>query len=628
MTRRKVPGLRARFLLAGSVLVLTTVAASAWTLLVLSRLASVAATTVRETDEATGATAAVATSLEREDDALLLILGGAAHGQTTLEEARAATDRERDRLQRDLAGQEKEQMKAELDASVHAYRAAVDSIVSAPGAEPLERYHREANPLLRIAVATVRKARDERFEEARAATARARDEADGARRVVIVISLLAMGTAVAVALRLARHVIVPLQRLSKAAEQIRDGNFEARIDALPGDEIGRLSEAVNAMAQRLAEFHRSNLGEILRAKQALESVLQALPDAVLLIDADGRVASMNPAAERLFKEADRSPPRSVRELVRLEAESSRLSEALRGERALERVDLGAALRVDVGGEARQLVPRTVPLVVAGEREGIILVLSDVTELARVDEMRTEMVAVASHELRTPVTTLRMSLTMLRERAGQLDPRTRDLLDNALGAIEQLGETVDELLDMTRIEAGGLKLTMEPVDLGSVVREVAVRSWERADELGVQLDVVAERDVPIVSGDRARLRIVVENIVGNALKYTPRGGRIEIRVAKCGGGEGGGAPGVRVAVTDSGHGIPAEFRSRVFEKFFRVEHYRPGGEEGPRGSGIGLYLCREIVGLHGGAIRCECPAGGHGTRVCFEVPAGEPMREAG
>jgi NtrC-family two-component system sensor histidine kinase KinB len=625
MSGGRVLGLRARFLLAGGVLVLTTVAASVWTLLVLSRLASVAATTVRETDEATGATAAVASALEREDDALLLVLGGAPQGEATLAKARAATDRERARMQ-GFGVEEQERLAAEVNEAVVGYRDAVDRIVARPGAEPLERYHTDVNPLLRRAVAIVRRARDERFEEARAATARSRDEANRARRVVIVISLLAMGTAIVVALRLARHVIVPLQQLSMAAESIRAGEFATRIDALPGDEIGRLSQAFNAMAQRLAEFHRSNLGEVLRAKQALEAVMQALPDAVLLIDSDGRVGSMNPAAERLFKDADRSPPGTASELVRLGAESAHFREALLGQRALERVDLGSALRMDVGGDVRQLVPRTVPLVVAGEKEGIILVLSDVTELARVDEMRTEMVAVASHELRTPVTTLRMALTMLRERAGRLDPRTHELLENALGGVEQLGETVDELLDMARIEAGGLKLTIEAVDLGSVVREVAARSWRRADEQGVQLDVLVERDTAVVRGDRARLRIVVDNILGNALKYTPRGGRVEIRVSPGAGPGEGRARSVEVAVTDSGHGIPPEFRARVFEKFFRVEHYRPGVEEGPRGSGIGLYLCREIVELHDGSIRCECPARGHGTRIRFALPAVEATQE--
>jgi NtrC-family two-component system sensor histidine kinase KinB len=611
-------GLRTRFLATGVLLVLTTVAASAWTLFVLSRLAAVSASTVRETDLTTAAAAAVVSALEREDDALLVILGGDTLGGESLATARSITDTARIRLGRGSSSSTRERGAAELDAAVLAYRAAVDAIVLASGERPLERYHREANPLLRAAVAAVGKTRDRRFEEARTATALARDEVKRARGIVIVISGLAVGVAAMVALRLARHIILPMRELSKAAEALRDGNFEARVEASAGDEIGQVSEAFNDMAARLADFHRSNLGEVLRAKSALEATLRALPDAVLLIDAGGAVVSTNPAAEQLFRQMGMAPS-TAHELGELDPGAFRFKDALLNQLALDRVDLEAALRVEVLGDVRRLLPRIVPLVAGDEQSGVVLVLSDVTELARFDEMRTEVVAVASHELRTPVTTLRMSLHMLREAADELDPRVRDLVHTALGGVDQLGETVDELLDMTRIEAGKLRLTREATDIGRVLLDVAGASRARAEELGIRVDLHVEDDLPKISGDRARLRIVIDNVLNNALKYTPRGGAIELRASskRC---DLDRPTGVEVAVTDTGSGIPPEFRSRVFEKFFRVEHHRAGGEEASRGSGIGLYLCKEIVELHGGTIRCEIPASARGTRVVFSLPA--------
>jgi NtrC-family two-component system sensor histidine kinase KinB len=616
--RRRLLGLRTRFLAAGVLLVLTTVAAGAWTLFVLSRLALVAATTVRDTAEVTAASAAAASALEREDDALLVILGGAERGREALDEARSVTDRARDRLRHDSSSRVQESLASELDATVLAYRTAVDAVIAAPGDLPLERYHRQANPRLRLAVTAVSKARDQRFEEARAATALARDEVSRARDVVILISLLAVAIAAGVALRLARHVTLPMRQLAQAAEAIRDGHFDTRVETAPGDEIGDVAEAFNDMARRLADFQRSNLGEVLRAKRALEATMQALPDAVLLIDAGGRVASINPAAAQLFRELGTSPPMTIADLAQLGPPSSRFQEALLGQQALDRVDLDAALRIEIGSDVRRLVPRIVPLLPGQEQSGVVLVLSDVTELARLDEMRTELVAVASHELRTPVTTLRMSLLMLREAADTLDHRIRDLVQTALGGVDQLRETVDELLDMTRIEAGQLKLSTEPVDVGHLVREVTNRSLARAKELELSLEVHAADDLPPVIGDPARLRIVVDNIVNNALKYAPRHGTILIQLLSHSNRHGRSAI-VEVAVTDTGPGIPAEFRSRAFEKFFRVEHYRPGSEEAPRGSGIGLYLCKEIVEAHGGTIRCEAPPEGHGARIVFALP---------
>jgi NtrC-family two-component system sensor histidine kinase KinB len=284
------------------------------------------------------------------------------------------------------------------------------------------------------------------------------------------------------------------------------------------------------------------------------------------------------------------------------------------------VDLAAALRVEANGRTRRLLPRLIVSTGATTEEhgGLIVVLSDVTELARLDEMRAEYVAVASHELRTPVTTLRMSLLMLSEGAARLEPRTRDLVSAAIGGVDQLGNVVDELLDMTRIEAGKLRLNPEPVELRSFAKEAVARWQARSQENGVRLTLRAtDVSSATLSGDRARLKLVLDNILNNALKYTPRGGAIEL--ALTGQQTDSGSKGLQLTVSDDGPGIPAEFRTRVFEKFFRVEHYRHGSDTGARGSGIGLYLCKQIVELHKGEIRCESGSPGRGTRIIVTLP---------
>lgn len=294
--------LRMRFLSTGVLLTLTTVAAAAWTLFVLSRLASSAAATVHETDELTATTAAISSAIEREDDALLVILGGANWGQALLGSARTVTDHALRKLAQDSGSEAQQRSAVEVRSLVREYRQAVDSIVQVTGGHLLERYYQEANPLLREAVAGVAKSRDIRFEEARAATAKARDEVTRERDVVLIIAALALTISAVVALRLARHVLMPLRELANAAAAIRDGNFETRVRVSSADEIGDVSEAFNEMTGRLAEFYRSNLGEILRAKRALEATMRALPDAVFLIDDQDRIAATNPHADQLFAE--------------------------------------------------------------------------------------------------------------------------------------------------------------------------------------------------------------------------------------------------------------------------------------------------------------------------------------
>jgi NtrC-family two-component system sensor histidine kinase KinB len=251
--------------------------------------------------------------------------------------------------------------------------------------------------------------------------------------------------------------------------------------------------------------------------------------------------------------------------------------------------------------------------------GAVLVFSDVTELARLDEMRMELVAVASDELRTPLTTLRMTLLMLQERAARLDERDRELVATALVGVEQLAVTVAEFLDLTRIEAGQLRLHLDVVDVERLIVEVIAAVEPRAEEAKVSLEGGVERGCPqSLRGDASRLGVVLSNLLSNALKYTPPGGAISVRAGPA---DPANRPtSLEIRVCDSGPGVPEEFRGRVFEKFFRVEHYRPGTEEGVRGSGIGLYMAREIVEAHGGSVGCFEAPGGHGASFVIRLPA--------
>ncbi len=601
-------------MVASAVLVLATLAGTGWTLVVLSHLSRDTGVMVRDSADTTAATTAVTTALEREDDALLLRLGSP-RGADPLTDARARTDAARRALRAVLVTPDERRGGDAIDDAVRAYREAADRVADAPGDEPFARYHREANPRLRAAVASVATVRDEHFAEAAAVASVARREVARTQRAVAVIAAVVLALAMALATRLAGFVTQPLRRLAMAAAALREGNFEARVEVAHGDELGQVAGAFNDMAQRLAEFRRLDLDAVLRVKATLEATMAALPDAVLLLDPDGTVASHNAAAEALFAGAGVPLPRTVDDLTALGVDRARLDEA----RATQQpgVDLRAAWSVLVADEPRRLLPRVAPTVPDRDgRSGAVLVLSDVSELARLDEMRAELVAVASHELQTPVTTLRMSLMMLREARDRLDARARALVDNALGGVEQLGETVDEFLDLARLESGALRLTPEPVDVGALVADRVARCADRAAELAVTVTVTADPDAPRALADRARLRVVVDNVLGNALKYTPAGGSIALTVGPVEGAR----RAVRLTVDDTGPGVPPEFRARVFEKFFRVEHHRRASGDGPRGTGIGLYLCRQIVDLHGGELACVAPPDGRGTRIAIELPA--------
>ncbi|HEX8910389.1 MAG TPA: HAMP domain-containing sensor histidine kinase, partial [Anaeromyxobacteraceae bacterium] len=234
---------------------------------------------------------------------------------------------------------------------------------------------------------------------------------------------------------------------------------------------------------------------------------------------------------------------------------------------------------------------------------------------RFDELKNDLVATVAHEFRTPLTSLRMAIHLCAaETVGPLTEKQADLMFAARQDCERLQSIVDDLLDLSRIQSGRLELSLEAAAPRELVGAVLQEHRGEAAAGGVELVGLAGEHLPLVGIDRERVELVLSNLVGNALKYTPRGGKVEITAVE---GEGS----VRFEVKDSGPGIAPEYHERIFEKFFRV----PGAPSG--GVGLGLYLAREIVEAHGGRIGVES-APELGSRFWFTVPRARATREAG
>ncbi len=480
------------------------------------------------------------------------------------------------------------------------------------------RYHEQVNPALRQAVGDCAKLRELNFRSMQLAGIRARDEAQRATVLVAAISAGALVLSTFVAVLLARMVLRPISDLTTSVEALRFGDFDRRVQVNSADELGQLADGFNRMAEALAEFRRSNLGEVLRANETLEATLAALPDAVIVVNPDGQVVSMNSLARAVLQATGTFVPGRIEDLPFPAQDLRAIRDALRGERTSEtRAELSRAFSVSLDGRHCKFLLMVIPIpeFVVG-RYGAVAVLYDVTDIARLDELRMELVAVASHELKTPLTTLRMNLLLLGERAENLTPRQQEILAAAVLGCQELASTIDELLDLTRIEAGQLRLAQDLVDLYAVIEQAVGALRQRYEDAEITLRVIQDCRQAIVRGDVARLSVVFTNLLTNALKYTPCGGAVMIRVSSRQNAAADGKRLLHLAVTDTGPGIPAEFRERVFEKFFRVEQHRGSDLNGTRGAGIGLYLCRQIIEAHGGSIWCEPGDGGLGTQIAI------------
>jgi NtrC-family two-component system sensor histidine kinase KinB len=608
--------LRTRVAVAGAILVGVTLITGAWSTIAFRRVSRIAGETVQADKQITDATSALSGALEREDDGLLLALSNPVGGQREIAARRRDVDRALRAVDRALVDPAERMLYRTVEGDVSAYHAATDQLAAAPaGPDPRVRYHEVVNPLLRRAVTAIDQIRDAHFRSSQAAAAQASRTATRSMATVGVISAIAVLVFVAIVLHLARVLLLPLRAMTNAVKAFRRGEFTRRIDVGRDDELGRLASDLNEMADELERFRRANIGEVLRAKATLEATLEALPDAVAVIDPDRRVSSANPQAVRVLGPVD---ARGVDELELAASTRSLIDDVLRsGAFSDASVDLSRTQPIELDGSRHHLLPRVVPI---GHGRGAVLVLSDVTQLVRIDELRSELVAVASHELRTPLTTLRMTLSMIQERTAAYEAPVRELVATAMVGVDQLSTVVDEFLDLTQIEAGRLRLHWSRVSLLDLVTELA-KSFEASCEVGrVDLAVhLPDALDPQVAADRRRLAAVLRNLLANALEYTPAGGRIDIsaRVDES-------REHAVVEVADTGRGIAPEYRERVFDKFFRVHEDHASGHGAP-GVGIGLYVARQIMQAHGGSIRCvDTPSG---ARFVIELPLESPLAPA-
>jgi signal transduction histidine kinase len=409
----------------------------------------------------------------------------------------------------------------------------------------------------------------------------------------------------------------PLSVLAAAVRRLGQGDLAARARLVGQDEIAQLGREFNTMADRLAEYRSSSLGELLQAQQSAQASIDSLPDPVLVLQG-AQLINANRAAEDLFGvsvEASGDPLDRAPADVRGQVTKMREHIAA-GRGAYVPKGLEEAVGIPVSDGTRYFLTRASPVIgEEGQVVGATVLFQDVTRLRRFDELKTDLVATVAHEFRTPLTSLRMAMHLVTEGAvGPLTEKQTDLLFAARDDCERLQGIVDDLLDLSRIQAGRIELHTRAVSSLALLQHAVEAHRAEAAERQVQLSVGPLTVDRQVLADPDRVQLVLSNLVQNALRHTPAGGQIELRAAPE-------ANELRFLASDTGSGIAAEHLPRLFERFSRI----PGGV--PGGAGLGLYICKEIVAAHGGKVGVESEPG-HGSIFWFTLPlAGTTPAEA-
>jgi len=423
------------------------------------------------------------------------------------------------------------------------------------------------------------------------------DAAAVARHALWLAALGVVIVSVALSLIFSTVFSLRIKRVMQFAQRAAAGDFTPLPRPATRDEVADLGDAVGGMVAQLGHTIRTLTDERNRSAAILSSMVEG----VAVVGSDERILYCNQAFEQIL------------ELPQGSSQGKKLVEALR------QAELVSAVRqvlpggdeitgeVEVGTVRRRSFSVTAAPVRAAGASSAVLVLHDITELRRLERVRRDFVANVSHEFKTPLTAIQgFAETLL---GGALDDQAnrKRFVEIIREQSQRLTRLTDDLLKLSRIEAGRLELESHPVSVPALVNACVESARLKAESKGLQISVELTEDIPAIRGDAVQLSEVLQNLVDNAMQYTPPGGNIDV-TAYCNGHE------VIFTVADTGIGIPESDLERIFERFYRVETAR-SREAG--GTGLGLSIARHIVDAHGGRIWVES-AVGQGSRFRFSI----------
>ena len=393
---------------------------------------------------------------------------------------------------------------------------------------------------------------------------------------VLILEALVFGLVISILLSflLSKTMIIPIQRLTEGAMRVAHGDFSRKIQVASRDEIGVLTDTFNDMAGQL----RDTLGQVENERNKLDTLFLHMTDGVVAFSREGEVIHSNPAAEEMLGRAI-TDEATYEELF---GDLCPLEDVIQAPDYLE--------------EERQEGERFLQLLLApfdrDTQGGVLVVLHDVTQQRKNQEMQREFVANVSHELRTPLTNIRSYAETLSDSAGELPPATeKKFLGVILNESDRMTHIVQDLLTLSRFDSGKDELHLVRFPFDVAVQDLYNAVYMEAQRHDHKMKLRLEPDLPTIVADRERVLQVMMNIVSNSIKYTPNGGHILVSAGREG-------DRVWMQVDDDGIGIPAKDRPRIFERFYRVDKAR-SRQSG--GTGLGLSIAKEIVDRHEGVL---------------------------
>jgi signal transduction histidine kinase len=398
-------------------------------------------------------------------------------------------------------------------------------------------------------------------------------------------------------------IILPIRRTAKTARLIGQGDLNQRIEWRTHDDLGDITTEINRMAIRLRDLRETESGRRQMEQQLSDAVVQSIFEPVIVTDAKGHVLKLNQASTELLGKAA-----SDRMALANTPGGEKILNAVRNAVSMQRAMTGEGdttlLPMRIGSAQRSYRLRTSPMRDSdGKLLGAVTVLEDVTELQDIDRFKTRFLAVASEKLRDPLQRLRLAIYALtRGHAGELRPLQTEILEGATQEAEKLDDLMADLIEVAELDTGRREMKLERLRPIDILEDAYHRFREQASEKKIEITVNAFADLSHVNADRRALRSIMDNLLSNALRYTPAGGQIHLEATEL-------KDGIQFVVQDSGRGIEAERLPTIFGRF---------ADNSGQGTGLGLALVRRLVETLGGQVSVESRLG-QGTTFSFTLP---------
>lgn len=410
------------------------------------------------------------------------------------------------------------------------------------------------------------------------------------RRLILLAAAITVMISTGLSFVLSRTVSKPLVQMKKAAEEMAKGKFNNKVNVDTDDEIGTLAKTMNYLSDALDE----NINALSQEKKQLQNVLLSMNDGVVTFDEKGQVVMANPQAIDIMPDASDNGGSHfdiLRPFIK------------------EIKDSGENVSQEIKLKGKTISVRMTPLFDDNMKLwGVLAVLQDVTRERKLEDLRREFLGDVSHELRTPLTYLQGYTEALLDDMVKNQEERYKYLNIILEETLRLRRLVDELLDLSHIEAGHLDIKKNDASIESIVEKVSKKVLPICNNKKIELAIEIQDEIPLIVADEDRIEQVLINLVDNAVRYSPQKSKVVIKVRPSG-------EGVIVSVKDSGPGIPQDELPFVWERFYKVDKSR---ERKKSGTGLGLAIVKKIVELHKGRVWVQnCEEGG--TEFSFYLP---------